>query len=90
MVNSLIKRYEDVTHFRKDYYHNIPHLSTERGLGMPSGYSRSGTLPKDVVDEVQKFLEVHKSQLRKMGIKKISHVFERAWYVYKDQLESSL
>jgi hypothetical protein len=53
---------------------------------MPSGSSRSVTLPKDVVDEAEKFLEIHADKLKKMGIKKISHVFERSWYIYKDYL----
>ena len=56
-------------------------------IEMPRGWGRSVTLPKEIVDEVEKFLEVHEERLKRMGIKKISHVFERSWYYYKDYLE---
>lgn len=55
---------------------------------MPKKGYRGTTLPKEVVDEIEEFLRLHRDRLKKMGIKKISHVLERAWYVYKDHLES--
>ena len=57
---------------------------------MPSGNFRSTSLPKEVVDEVETFIDSHREALKRMGIKKISHVFERAWYRYKDYLKESL
>ena len=56
---------------------------------MHEPYRKIG-LSKDLVDEVEKFLEVHQAKLRKTGIKTIGHVFERAWYCYKDYLEEHL
>ena len=57
---------------------------------MPYKGFRSTSLPREVVDEVQEFLATHREKLKRMGIKKISHVFERAWYRYKDYLKESL
>jgi len=51
---------------------------------MPYKGFRSTSLPKEIVDEVEQFLEVNRETLKKMGIKKISHVFERAWYYWRD------
>ena len=48
------------------------------------------TLPKEVVDEVKELIEKHREDLRKIGIKKVSHIFERAWYNYKPQLEKEI
>lgn len=53
---------------------------------MPYKGFRSTSLPKEVVDEVEAYLEAHREELKRRGIKKISHVFERAWYVFEDQL----
>jgi len=51
---------------------------------MSPDYGRSVTLPREVVDEVEKFIQANQETLKKMGIKKISHVFERAWYFWRD------
>ena len=56
---------------------------------MPYGNHRSVTLPKDVVDEAERILEKNRERLKKIGIKKISHIFERAYYNYKDELQNS-
>lgn len=48
---------------------------------------RSVTLSKEVVDEIEQILESKREKLKKIGIKKISHVVERAWYVYKEELD---
>ena len=47
-------------------------------------------MPQDVVDDIEKFINAHAEKLRKMGIRKISHMLERAWYRYKDYLEKEL
>lgn len=51
---------------------------------MPWKNQRSVTLPKDVVDEAESWLNENSEKLKRKGIKKISHVFERAWYYYHD------
>jgi len=61
----------------------------ERSEMAPKGF-RSVTLPKDVVDEVEKFVQVHGDKLKLIGIKKINHVFERAWYHYKEYVTKRL
>jgi len=33
---------------------------------------------------VENWIKENKQNLKKIGIKKISHAFERAWYYYKE------
>lgn len=60
-------------------------MSRQSGDCMPYKNQRSVTLPKDVVDDVEDVLKNHKQELRREGIKKISQMFERAWFWYKEQ-----
>jgi len=53
---------------------------------MPDPNHRSVTLPKEIVDEAEKLIKENKEELKRIGIKKISHVFERAWYDYKSKI----
>ena len=56
---------------------------------MPYKGFKTVTLPEEVVDDAKEVLENNKERLKKIGIKKVSHVFERAWYHYKDVLQNS-
>lgn len=51
---------------------------------MPHRNQRSVTLPRDIVDDVEEILNNHPRELRRQGIKKISHMLERSWLWYKD------
>ncbi len=57
---------------------------------MPPRNFTSVTLPTIVVDEIKKFLEENEVELRRLGIKRISHVLERSWYIGKRVLEKQL
>jgi hypothetical protein len=51
---------------------------------MPYKGYKSITLPEDIVNEMKKYLEENKEELRRRHIKKISHVVEEAWYFFKE------
>jgi hypothetical protein len=41
-------------------------------------------IPKDVYDEIVKYLETHEKELRRRHIKAISHLIEELWNHYKE------
>ena len=52
---------------------------------MPYKNYRSVTLPKAVVDEVEEYLKKDKGKLEREGVRKISHLLEKAWVEYKER-----
>ena len=51
---------------------------------MPYKGHQAITVSQELYDEIKEWLEANRENLKKIGIKKISHVVERAWYEFKE------
>lgn len=45
---------------------------------------KSVSVPREIHDDIEQFIHEHRTELSKIGIKKISHVIERSWYHFKE------